>query len=235
MSRSNSTSLPSTFWTLIEVLRNPQLHKHLAATINQNYSPQSREYDVKRITDTPLMQSLQAEIRRLRVSTVTTRTSEIDTVQLDEQWMLPKDITVLLFSQDISLHRGLWAKARPGSVSRPLSEFWAERFLISNRAKSSLKSERKQTKDNIETGSFSMEALEPLDLVFDSVDHLGLGRDYLGAVQAATLAVFLTEFELQLCDPEAVDGAVPPVGEVAFGMGEPLEKVAVRIRQRKIG
>lgn len=79
-----------------------------------------------------------------------------------------------------------------------------------------------------------MEGLAPLDQMFYGNDDLYLGREYIKAVQAATLAVFLTEFEMQLCDPEALDATIPLVDESAYGAVEPLEKVAVRIRKRKM-
>ncbi|CAO2651892.1 Nn.00g001750.m01.CDS01 [Neocucurbitaria sp. VM-36] len=234
MHSSSSNLLPSAFWTIVEVLRQPQLGKHLTAEISQQYLPQSKEYDVTSIMNTPLIQSIHTEVRRLRVNTVTARTNEVDAFKLDEQWSLPKGTTVILFSQDVSLHPKFWAKARSPTAERPLEEFWAERFLIANRAIPSSKKE-KQTKDKVETGSFSMEGLEPVELVLDDNDGLSLGHEYMKAMQAATLAVFLTEFEIQLCDSDAVDAAVPPVREAAYGTVKPLDDVAVRIRKRKMG
>ncbi|KAF1849405.1 cytochrome P450 [Cucurbitaria berberidis CBS 394.84] len=234
MHGSNSSLLPSAFWTLVEVLRKPQLGKHIAAEISQHYSPQAGEYDVASITETPFIQSVQTEVRRLRVPTVATRTNEVDNFQLDEQWTLPRGMTVMLFSHDISLHTKFWAKARPRTVERPLEEFWAERFLLPNRATSSAKSS-KPAKDKIEAGNFSMEGLESLDLVLGGNDDQCLGRDYMRAVHAATLAVFLNEFDLQLCDTDEVDAAIPPVREDAYGTVKPLYPVAVRIRKRRMG
>ncbi|KAJ4376189.1 hypothetical protein N0V83_001470 [Neocucurbitaria cava] len=219
---SNSIIIPCAFWTIIELLQQPQLGKQVTADISQHHLPQPGEYDVSSILNTPLIQSMHTEVRRLRVPTVTTRTNEVDNLQLDEQWRLPKGTTVVLLSRDISLHADFWAKARPRTIERPLEEFWAERFLISSRTAPSVKRE-KQLKDNSNSGSFSMEGLEPLDLVLNDSD--------------ATLAVFFTQFELQLCDDSEslAAGLLPPVREAAFGTVKPLDEVAVRIRKRKIG
>ena len=43
------------------------------------------------------------------------------------------------------------------------------------------------------------------------------------------------EFELELCDPEATDEAMPPLGEMAYGAVKPVEKIAVRLRKRAPG
>ena len=77
-----------------------------------------------------------------------------------------------------------------------------------------------------------MDGLELWNLTF--ADN-PLGREYADAIQAATLAVFLTEFELELSDPEVIDAAVPAAREVAYGQVKPLERIAVRIKKRRGG
>lgn len=235
-SSSSSIILPCAFWTIIELLQQPQLGKQVTAGISQHYLPQSGEYDITSIMDTPLIQSMHTEVRRLRMPTVTTRTNEVDNLQLDEQWRLPKGITVVIFSRDISLHTDFWAKARPRTIERPLEEFWAERFLVPSRAAPSAKREKQSKDTTFNSATFSMEGLEPLDLVLDDdSDGRCLGREYSRAVQAATLAVFSTQFELQLCEPESVAAGLSlPVHEAAFGAVKPLNEVAMRIRKRKI-
>jgi len=49
------------------------------------------------------------------------------------------------------------------------------------------------------------------------------------------LAVLLSEFEFELCDPDAADAAMPQLREVAFGIMQPQEILTVRIRKRKAG
>jgi hypothetical protein len=59
-----------------------------------------------------------------------------------------------------------------------------------------------------------------------------LGIDYFPATHAATMAIFLNEFEFQLCDPDLFDAVLPPAREIAFGILKPLDKVEFRIRKR---
>jgi hypothetical protein len=59
-----------------------------------------------------------------------------------------------------------------------------------------------------------------------------LGPAYAKAIHAATLAVLLNDFEVQLCDTELFDQDLPPPRSVAFGVIKPMGEVAVRIRKR---
>lgn len=127
----------------------------------------------------------------------------------------------------------LWAKARPRAVERPLEEFWAERFLLPDKFGS--KHRRvKERKEQIETGTFDMGGLETLHMNPDDDSYLGTGRSFGKAIQAATLAVLFTEFEIRLCDPDWVAELMPPIGEMAFGTVKPLHKIELQIRKRRI-
>jgi len=230
-SSSISTIVSPSFWTLIEVLRKPSLTKHLANEIPQYYSARSAEYDVAGLASMPLLQSIHKEIERLRVAFYLVQEVAIDDCRLDSQWKLPKNASAVAFSHDVAMNTAEWAKARPRTVERPLEEFWAERFLILDRTTSHPRKDQPKS-EKVETGRFSMHGIEHLDLASSSDHYASLGQDFAKAVQTATLAIFLTEFELQLCDLEAVDAAMPPVRETAFGEVRVLDKVAVRIRKR---
>lgn len=218
--RVTSSFLSPALWAIFEILHEPGVHKHLTSEISKHYSPQSGEYHIDSIAKIPLLQSVQNEVMRLRVATVLIRTNEAQDFQLDAQWKLSKGDTVLVFTHDLSLNQNLWANRRPQSVERPLEEFWAERFLGSKRH------------NKVENGQFGLEGLELLRGDFDTDI---LGKDCAEAIQTATLAVFLTQFDLQLCDPEAFAAAIPAVCEQAYGTVKPSEWITVRIRKRKMG
>jgi hypothetical protein len=150
---------------------------------------------------------------------------------LDERWTLPKGCTAISFSRDIATNADVWASARPRTVERPLEEFWAERFLIPD--KNAVKAAgRQQTKEGIQTGNCNLEGLESLVADFGDEQQLALGSEYARAMQAATLNVLLSEFEMQLCDPQATDAAVNSIRKEAYGAVLPLDRIAVRIRKR---
>ena len=213
----------------MDPLRKPPVYEHLVAEMSQYYSPQSGHYDISSLRKLPLVQSVQAETRRLRVATVVTHTNTIDGFQLDSHWALSRGSIATFFSRDFSLNEDLWSKARPRTVEKSLNDFWAQRFLVPDNTKASAPSE-KQRKSKMDAGRFSLEGLEVWN---STVAENPLGREFADAIQTATVAVFLTQFELELCEPEAVDAAMPPLREVAYGTVKPLERVAVRIKKRR--
>ena len=134
----------------------------------------------------------------------------------------------------MALNGKAWANARPSTVERPLDEFWAERFLISNKHSSKVQDQRKSG-NNVDKGRFDAQDLELLAPALGDKQSFGLASDYARAMQAATVAVLLSEFEIQLCDPEVIGAAMPELRESAFGQMRPQEKIAVRIRKRRTG
>jgi len=175
------------------------------------------------------MDSLLTETTRLRLASLTVRTTS-DHLEIGDQWTVPKDTYILIFSHDTALNTEAWAKARPHSVDKPLEQYWAERFIILDR--SSSKASQRGQRNDIGSISFNLEGLESLNMNVGDFQQYLLGRAYVKAVHAATLAVVLHEFELQFCEPDLFDAVAPPVHEKAFGMLKPLGEIAVRIRKR---
>jgi hypothetical protein len=223
--------MPSTFCSIIEVLRNPALMRYLRFEIARYYNPESGTYNIKAITSLPIIESIHAEIGRLRMATRTIRTNEGDNFKLDDSWVIPSGTSVIIFSQDLGLNLEQWTQGRPQTVARPLEEFWAERFLVPDRSASIRTSKRRN--DDIVTGTFSLEGLVPLNITFCGGQSSDPHSSFAKTCEAATLAVLLTEFDLQLCDPDEVGQLLPLVGEVIYGTAKPLDKVAIRIRKRK--
>lgn len=224
--RTHTELVSSTFWTTIETLRKSHLTRNMTASIEQRFSLINHQFDIIGLSQEPLIKSIQTEVRRLRTATCTVRTNKLEGFPLDKQWSLAKDTTVLMFSYDISLNADLWKKMQPRALEKPLEEFWAERFMLPAQ-KSRLRSSTSIGSSNAVLGD-----------VGDLVEKLATSDQYPGfrlvsTLQLATLAVLFTEFEIQLCDTDEVDAALPPLREFAFGTVKPIEKVAVRIRKRR--
>jgi hypothetical protein len=227
-SRTNSPLIPSTFWTILEVLRVPALAEHLSANIAVHCPPSSSTYNIPDLINIPLLASLHTEVKRLRTATTVVRKCEPSDVKLDGQWSLPRSTPALCFSHDVSLDTERWASARPHTVEKPLEEFWAERFLVPD-----TKALRSKRQNKIGSGSFSVEGLETQMAVLDDINNW-VGPEFAMAMQMATLAVVLNEFEVQICEPEWVDAVMPRARELAYGTVKPLDKIAVRVRKRKV-
>ncbi|OSS43390.1 hypothetical protein B5807_12008 [Epicoccum nigrum] len=219
---TNSGLLSSTFWMAVESLRKSHLSRKMTATVRQHFSPITHKYDIAGLSQEPLMGSFQTEVHRLRTATCTVRINETNGFPLDKHWSLRKGDAVAMFSHDLSLNANVWKKAQPESLARPLEEFWAERFLTPNR-----KSRKVAPEEIFEPGGLGdlVTRLTKLD------DYPGHG--FIAALRMATIAVLFAEFEVQICDEDQLDAALPPVNELAFGTVKPLEKAAVRIRKRR--
>jgi hypothetical protein len=194
----------------------------MTATVRQHFSPITHKYDIAGLSQEPLMGSFQTEVHRLRTATCTVRINETNGFPLDKHWSLRKGDAVAMFSHDLSLNANVWKKAQPESLARPLEEFWAERFLTPHR-----KSRKVAPEEIFEPGGLGdlVTRLTKLD------DYPGHG--FIAALRMATIAVLFAEFEVQICDEDQLDAALPPVNELAFGTVKPLEKAAVRIRKRR--
>jgi hypothetical protein len=224
--RTNSGIIPCTIWSLLEVIRRPQLAEQLTTSISR-YSPsRGASYNVETIANLSPMRSLLAETVRLRTAAIHVYPNQEGLV-LDEHWTIPRATPIVTFSHDVALNTEAWAKAQPRTAEKSLEGFWPERHLSHDRAKS------KSTLKSAQSGVPSSPSVdEPLSMGSSFGDQSILGREHARATHAATLAVLLNEFEIQICDTEFFDAVLPPAREVAFGMLMPMENVAVRIRKR---
>ena len=225
--------MPSSFWCIVEVLRSPALVRHLRGEITRYYNPQTEAYNTDGISKEPIVESILAEIARLRTATRTIRTVQGGNIQLDNRWTIPDRTSVIMFSQDLGHNATEWSKARPHTVTRPLERFWAERFLIPDQQAPMRRNKRRGVE--IATGAFSLEGLTSLHIPFGDGSFPHPARSFAKMIQASTLAILLTEFETQLCDPDNIEQDLPAVQEFAYGTVIPLNKIAIRIRKRRPG
>lgn len=209
---------------MIEILREPRLANQVNDSISKRRSKEANTYGVTEIANLPVIQSLLYETSRLRMAQYMIYPTKAHDILLDREYILPKGNAPIAFSQDVALDEKSWAKARPRTVDTPLDKFWAQRFLVPDRP---------SKRGSVESGEFSLEGLELLTPAFGGHRTLGLGREYADIIQAATFAVLLNEWEIQLCDPEETDTFMPSVREKAFGAVRPMDRIAVRIRKRK--
>lgn len=197
--------------------------------LSQYRPSQGATYNISRISRIPIIQSVEAEVTRLRIMKAMVRVGSPSSFVLDDQWTIPAGTSVLAFSSDVAVNTESWAKARPESTTQPLEQFWAERFLISNRTAKKL-----QLSDQTPMSSKMISSTAGLEgLLMNDSEHpqRHLGVDFLNQTFAGTLAILFGEFELQLCDAEAFDAAAPLTGDVAYGTIKPLDAIAIRIRK----
>lgn len=229
MSRTLSTIVPCLIWSLFEIARRPHLADKLIAEVPL-YSPShDATYNVQDIASLSMIESILAETVRIRTAKIEVL-HNIKELVLDDHWTVPVDTRIVAFSHYIALDTGAWADARPQTVEKPLEEYWPERFLLQE--KSAFRSGSKGQGKTLGATSFSMDSLGSLDFAVGGGKSPLLGSEYARGVHAATMAVLFSEFEMQLCDAESFDAAIPSGRETAFGMLRPVDQVATRIRKR---
>jgi hypothetical protein len=226
--------VPSAIWTIIEILRKPYLAEQVTAIVSECKPTKAAAYHVDGIRAMPLIQSLQAEVSRLRVAQYMICTNPSAEIPVGSEWTLPKGCNAIYFSHDVALNDKAWVDAQSRTIEKPLNEFWAERFLAPNKNTSNVQGNRK-SRDSPQEARFDAQDLELLIPALSDDQAFGLASDYVKAMQAATLAVLLSEFEIQLCDPDLIDAAMPDMQGSAFGQVRPRGKIAVRIRKRRTG
>ncbi|KAI4710123.1 hypothetical protein J4E89_005355 [Alternaria sp. Ai002NY15] len=230
---SNVDLVPSAIWAMIEILRKPHLADQITAFVSEPQATEAAVSDEDGILARPLFQSFQAEVSRLRFAKYIICTNPTAEVAVDSAWTLRKGCNAVSFSQDLALNTKAWANARPRTVEKPLEEFWAERF-VTEKDTSHTQGQRK-SRGSMNAARFDAQDLELLVPALGDKQAFGLASDYIKAMQTATMAVLLSEFEIQLCDPDLIDAAMPQLRESAFGQVRPKEKIAVRIRKRRAG
>jgi cytochrome P450 len=147
---------------------------------------------------------------------------------LDDEWSVPKGTSVKIFSRDLALHTAIWTRRCP-QMEEPLERFAPERYLSADKP---TRLRRKGAPTY--TGQISTEGIDDLLVAFGAGSHVGPGRQFARAMQAATLAVLLGEYDIQLSDPDGVEELIPPAGGLIYGTNKPLGPVRMRLRKRSL-
>jgi cytochrome P450 len=169
---------------------------------------------------------MNAEVARLRTASCAIRRNEGANFKLDNEWLVPKGTSVIIFSHDLALNKGTWSRRWP-QMEEPLDCFAPGRFLAAGRPQ---KERRKGGQTH--TGQFNTEGIDDLLVAFGAGSHVCPGRQFARAVQAATLAVLLGEYEIQFSDPDSAEQLMPPAGGVAYGTIKPSGQIRMRLRKR---
>jgi len=102
------------------------LNKATMETAKAKVASDLPRFDVKKLMEMPLLQSLYAATLRVYVTIMFLRTVQQET-QLGG-WTIPKGKKVMIYSHSEHMNETLWNPS-PSVNSRHVSEFWAERFL----------------------------------------------------------------------------------------------------------
>ncbi|KAI0506896.1 cytochrome P450 [Xylaria bambusicola] len=221
LTAATANALPMAFWNLIEVYNDPALLARVQAELSNAITPPNSNeeklpyrFDINAITSSPLLQSVYAEVLRMRVSLFHNRSPTQGDYSLGE-YKFKQGGLVCVSTNIASNHTYAWRDRIDGG-RHPLDQFWAERFLIPN------------PKDN--TMKFSTDGLDGAWIPYGGGALMCPGRHLAKQEMMSGVAIFDAYFEMKLLK------GVPRVDDRFFGLGAqpPGEPVPVRMR-RKIG
>ncbi|KAI1309762.1 cytochrome P450 [Xylaria venustula] len=221
LTAATANALPMAFWNLIEVYNDPALLSRVQAELSNAITPpESNEnklpyrFDINAITSSPLLQSVYAEVLRMRVSLFHNRSPTQGDYSIGP-YKFKQGGLVCVSTNIASNHTYAWRDRIDGG-KRPLEEFWAERFLVQN------------PKDN--TMKFSTEGLDGAWIPYGGGALMCPGRHLAKQEMMSGVAIFDAYFDMKLLK------GVPRMDEQFFGLGAqpPGEPVPVRMR-RKVG
>ncbi|KAI0163977.1 cytochrome P450 [Xylariaceae sp. FL1272] len=220
---ASANALPMAFWILIEVFSDTELLGRVqgeisSAILNRGGATGEAaglgglpfQFDITAITGSPLLQSVYAEVLRMRVSLMHNR-SPIQGDYTLGPYKLRQGGLVCVSTNIASNHARVWGKAR---TARPLSQFWAERFLVGDGDKV----------------KFSTDGLEGAWMPYGGGSLMCPGRHLAKQEMMGGVAVFGAYFDMQVLN------GPPRMDDRFYGLGaQPAgEPVPVRLR-RKVG
>ncbi len=225
-------------WNVIEIFRDHGLLLRVRAELKRAaLQGITSAQDLEKLMSLPLLQSICAELLRLRVETPTVFSSYRDDIHING-WRIPKDNLVLVRSGAAHRDPDFW---NTKNDQHPLDQFWADRFLVYPGDPQS--GPRKQS--TINGGKSEVQAREvpisPTEGRFvtsglaDSFIPWGVGerscpgRGIARRVIVAVVATMVERYDIEILSSDftintAFDG---------IGTQRPLRRIPFRIRNRK--
>ncbi|KAI1128000.1 cytochrome P450 [Nemania abortiva] len=208
----NYNTPPSIFWYIFESLRDTELNARMTKEALECCSPDG-SISISALAAQPLLESAYAEVLRLRVSIVMTRTVEYGDLNI-AGYEIPRGDVVLMPTDAMHFNKELWARAgKP--ADKPITKFDPDRFL-----------------EPSETGpKFSTDKLAGLWIPYGGGDRMCPGRHLVKLEMLSFYAYMFSKYEIQ-----ADEGDMKKVGPnrhyVSFGVLPPDRTVRFKIRKR---
>ena len=187
-------------------------------------------FDVEKLLHDDLLQSIYAEILRMRVAVFIVREPTTDDYSL-RGWHFKKNETLNMSTRTEHHAEDIWnsgSKTKP----HPLTEFWAERFLIypDDPTSGPLKEPRPRKDDDRKEPYFSMDGCNWSWIPYGGGRSLCPGRHFAKREIILTTAILFSAFEIELKSDK-----LPGPDENVQGTGTmpPKGKVPCRLRRRR--
>lgn len=245
----NANAIPAAMWMLLGILQDENLTSRVMEEAQPTFQPGSLHFNINQLCSGNLLNSIYLETLRIRVAAPVGRTSLVPNLNIGE-FHLKQGVTMLSTSWVGGRDPDFWntgASLEDGSEEHPVDAFWAERFLQYNEDPSSgpIRSEgsrnmsrmdasRKKTPEDDRNAKLVTDGMQAYWYPYGGGTKMCPGRFFAKQELMAGVAVFLRAYEVQLVDPAAAAKVGPNMAYFPFGTIPPKEKVAVRIRRRRL-
>ena len=224
---------------LANVVQDPSLLSRVRSELSSCLSPSSPsdslDFDLARLCDRPLLQSIYAEVLRLYTSVMIVRSTEYTDVTIGN-WTFPKDSMIAISSQMAHMDKEVWSTGY--EARHPLQEFWAERFLVFKHDPSSGPSNKRPQDSQPYPASrdageakFSLSGVTGSWIPYGGGSKMCPGRHFAKQEILLTFAILCSAFDIEL-RTNAKSGPQPDMRFYGLGTLPPRAKTPFRIRRR---
>jgi cytochrome P450 len=186
--------------------------------------------DIVQICTDPLLQSIYAEILRVRTGTVLMRIPTESNFQIDG-WHFRKDEPIIVSSYDTARDKSVW---NAGTVddAHPLDEFWEERFIIyPDKINSGPVNQTVLPPKTYDKPTFSLDGTSGSWLPYGGGSRMCPGRYFAREEITVAGAMFLAAFDVELLTGSN-KFVEPDMHYYMFGTMHPKGPIPARIRKR---
>lgn len=195
---ANSNATHAAFWLIRSIVRDPAVEQQFLLEIERARLPCANghlvRYDLDALCAIPYLQSLYAETLRLYVANIVLRSPRGKDVSVGD-WSIPRGEIVAIMSHPMHHDETKFNIGTPHHP-HPLSEFWAERFLVLQNSADPLHDQK--------TTRFSLKGTEGAWLPFGGGTNECPGRFFAKQEMLLTAALLIGNFDIQL-DEDSVE------------------------------
>ena len=229
-------------WNIVEIFRDKHLLKRIQEELAEiNFQGVQSNDDVKKLLSLPLLQSVYAELLRLRIEVQTVFNSEKEDIVVN-QWRFPKKSLLLVPAGAAHRDTDFW---NTQNGQHPLDEFWAERFLVyPNDPQSGPQKSAISPAPNDRPGSgnpgpmngsnkprYAVSGLTNSFIPYGVGERTCPGRGFARREIVTTCALAVTHFDIEILSTEKTFAT----NSAFYGIGtqRPLKPIPFRIRRKR--
>lgn len=242
MNRATANTVPAIGWMLLEVVQRPELLRRVREEIAPYVSfdpsdPSQMIVDIPNLCSRPLLQSIYAEVLRLRSGTVINRVPTSSDFHIGG-WHFKKGEQIIVSTYDTARDQFVWNQGTTDDP-HPVNEFWPERFILypdnpnSGPVLRTIAQQlpKKPQDPTISEPTFSLDGTAGSWIPYGGGTRMCPGRHFAKKEMIVTMAMFLTAFEIELLI-DADCEIQPDLKYFMFGVMHPQGKIPARIRKR---